>query len=92
MNHLMRTILFGRHRAGPPPPKTGDNHVYCPISDLVHDREASRKLHEFLLKGLDAAKSTTIQLGGIEFEVGVISIDPAPKIPPNEPQTAASGK
>lgn len=72
---------------------------YYPVSVLVRDPIANRKLHEYLLTGLKASNTPLISAEGEEYEVGVISLDPAPTIPPDpavatpavEPSTAGIG-
>ncbi|OYW71527.1 MAG: hypothetical protein B7Z37_27540 [Verrucomicrobia bacterium 12-59-8] len=71
-----------------------DPFQYYPVSVLVRDPQANLELHEYLLKGLNTAKFKSISANGITYEVGVINLDPAPTIPPNQavvPQTSTAG-
>ena len=54
---------------------------YFPVSDLIYDREANTALHQFLLKDSQWKRTTTIEVDGEKYEVGVISVDTAPTIP-----------
>lgn len=48
-----------------------------PLSCILASKESSIQLHSFLLKNWDK-KTDTIEAAGEEFEVGIISINPAP--------------
>ena len=57
------------------------NFEYFPVSDLIYDRDANTQLHQFLLKNSQWERTTSIKVGDLEYEVGVISVDTAPTIP-----------
>lgn len=64
-----------------PEPKCPEVFEYHPVSDIVYDEVANRSLHKFLLKESNWDRKTTVSAHGVEYEVGVISIDTAPRIP-----------
>lgn len=51
-----------------------------PLSTILQDREASIRLHKFLLGSFDEQPQTTIPAGGKTFHVQIIKMNPAPPI------------
>lgn len=51
-----------------------------PLSTILQDREASIRLHKFLLGSFDENLSTTIPVADRAFEVRIINLNPAPPI------------
>ena len=91
LRKLLLTFWFGESKAEAKIAEEDGSYDYFPVSVLVPHPEANLELHKFLLKSLDSTKSKTISALGIEYEVGVISINPAPEIPPPQTPTAVSG-
>lgn len=51
-----------------------------PLSVILRDRDASEKLHLYLLSSLNKDRSQKISVDGRNFVVGVVEVNPAPTI------------
>ena len=91
LKEFLLTIWFGEDKARAKISEEDNGYDYFPVSVLVADPEASLKLHRFLLTSIDSTKSRPISVMGADYEVGVVSINPAPQIPPSQSPTAVSG-
>jgi hypothetical protein len=77
---------FSRKKKEPEP-----KYEYFPISRLIHDSRANEEVHNFFLDAPGHGKSRNIRITEkdiegkdveIEYELGIISIAPAPVLPP----------
>ncbi len=91
LKEFLLTIWFGKDKALAKIAEEDNGYDYFPVSVLVADPEANLTLHRFLLTSLDSAKTRPISVMGADYEVGVVSINPAPQIPPFQTPTAVSG-
>ena len=91
IKELIFVIWYGEARAKAKIEEEDGGWDYFPVSVLVSNPEANLNLHKFLLKSLDSNKFDTISVMGTDYEVGVVSINPAPEIPPAQTPTAVTG-
>ena len=91
LKEFLLTVWFGEDKARAKMAEEDNGYEYFPVSVLVADPEASLKLHRFLLTSIDSTQSRPISAMGSDYEVGVVSINPAPQSPPAHSSTAVSG-
>lgn len=67
-------------------PKKGKT---SPLGIILQDMDANKKLHDYLLSTPDKNTPARIEAGGRIFEVGTVSINPAPEV--NTPSRIITG-